>query len=120
MKKQRMTELVGTRYFAKKGYTYDLLEDKLGQLEDIEDDLGIDLALFAKVMSKRVVYIKGKELEWGGLENATENDIVGYHVESFDKNWLDVRYSPSCDLHGIYEPLKKYGKEWALTREELL
>ena len=92
--------------------------DKLGQLEDIEEELEIDLILYLKVMTKRRIYIKGKEPEWAG-NGANKNAIEKYYVEKFNKSWLEVRYDKDCDLHLIKNPLECYGKTWALTKEEL-
>ena len=86
--------------------------DKLGKLEDIEEELGIDLIkaveLCKQVNSKKVAYIKD---EYGI-----------YPIKFLDD--LDVElgnhrlYSNS---RGIYVSLDlfDYGKTWALTKEEL-
>ena len=64
-------------------------ELKLGQLEDIEEELGIDLITFFKLMKKNdhIYYRKGNKIKEGVL---------------------------------TYGPVSKYGKTWALTKEELL
>ena len=91
--------------------------DKLGQLEDLEDELGFNLVSFVKVMKNGVIFVKGKEPEWAG--EGKKKDIVRYCVERFDKDRLKVRFNNYCDSHFIYNPLKSYGKTWALTKEEL-
>ena len=65
------------------------VENKLGQLEDIEEELGIDLIKFFMGFKKNVhiYYKKGKKIKEGIM------------------------------TLGI---LSKYGKTWALTKEELL
>ena len=87
--------------------------DKLGTLEDIEEELGIDLIkaveLCKQVNSKKVVYIKD---EWGTYPIKILDDL---DVELFNHKL----YSNS---RGIYVSLDlfEYGKTWALTKEELL
>ena len=90
---------------------------KLGQLEDVEEELDIDLVLFVKTMKDGVIFIKGKEPEWGGV--GKKKDIACYQVECFDKDKMKVRFNSNCDSHFIYDPLKSYKKVWALTKEEL-
>lgn len=98
--------------------THNKIVNKLGQLEDIEDELGIDLILYLKVMTKRYIYIKGKEPEWAD-NGADKNTIEKYYVVAFNKYWIEVKYTNNCDQHSIENPLKCYGKTWALTKEEL-
>ena len=94
---------------------------KLGQLEDIENELGIDLILYLKVMIHRIIYIKGKEPEWAGL--GTKKDIESYCIVNFTKDELVVSYrgyGSSYNLHTIKNPMRYYKKIWALTKEALL
>ena len=89
-----------------------LATNKLGKLEDIEEELGIDLIkaveLCKQVNSKKVVYTKEN---WGidTLKILDELDIELFSHRLY-KN-----------AHGIYISLDlyEYGKTWALTREEL-
>lgn len=90
---------------------------KLGQLEDIGEELGIDLVLFCNVMKNQVIYVKGKEPEWA--DNGTKKDIVKYCVVRFTVEELVVRFNEYCSNHVISKPLYSYGKTWALTKEEL-
>ena len=86
--------------------------DKLGTLEDIEEELGIDLIKSIEVCKqaniKKVVYIKD---EWGI-----------YPIKFLDD--LDVELANHrlySNYRGIYVSLDlfDYGKTWALTKEEL-
>ena len=86
--------------------------DKLGALEDIEEELDIDLIkaieLCKQVNSKKVVYIK-------------DDDGI-YPIEILDD--LDVElfnHRLYSNYRGIYVSLDlfNYGKTWALTKEEL-
>ena len=89
-----------------------LATNKLGRLEDIEEELGIDLIkvveLCKQVNSKKVVYIKD---DYGIYPIKILEDL---DVELFNHRL----YSNS---RGIYVSLdlKEYGKEWSLTRKEL-
>lgn len=85
---------------------------KLGKLEDIEEELGIDLIkaveLCKQVNSKKVVYTKEK---WGidTLKILDELDIELFSHRLY-KNARGMYVS--LDLYD-------YGITWALTREEL-
>ena len=87
--------------------------DKLGALEDIEEEIGVDLIkaieLCKQVNSKKVIYIKD---EWGTYPIKILDNL---DVELFNHRL----YSNS---RGIYVSLDlfDYGKTWALTKEELL
>ena len=89
--------------------------DKLGALEDIQEELGIDLIktieLCKQVNSKKVVYIKD---EWGTYPIKILDILDDLDVEIFNHRL----YSNS---RGIYVSLDlyDYGKTWALTKEEL-
>ena len=79
--------------------------DKLGLLEDIEDDLGIDLITLFKAL-KNGVYLKYKY----GYE---------YRISKCRKCYLSGKKTFVVDYH-TYRYLNDYGKTWALTKEELL
>ena len=82
-----------------------LATNKLGRLEDIEEELGIDLVALFKAL-KCGVCIKDE-----GYFNNT--DIYFHPLEmEFVIEWANK------DNMG-YECLKDYGKTWALTKEEL-
>ena len=72
---------------------------KLGQLEDVEDELGIDLVILFKALS------------CGAWEKQKDN------VLNFDDcKLLYKRIQIGSNVHW----LSNYGKTWALTKEELL
>ena len=90
-----------------------LATNKLGRLEDIEEEIGIDLIkaveLCKQVNSKKVVYIKD---EWG----IYPIKILGI---------LDVELASHrlySNFRGIYVSLDlyEYGKEWALDKSDLV
>ena len=87
--------------------------DKLGKLEDIEEELGIDLIKAVEICkqanSKKVVYIKD---EWGI-----------YPIKILDI--LDVELASHrlySNFRGIYVSLDlyEYGKTWALDKSDLV
>lgn len=110
----RLTEKKGDRYFTTKANRdskdYVLVErayifncvQKLGQLEDIEEELGIDLVTLFKALKNGVYVPKGGK---------RFIPIILCHE---DLNLeLEIGYQE-------YVSAKDYGKTWALTREELL
>ena len=103
----RLTE----REFTKKDYDvheYELQDalNKLGQLEDIEDQLGIDLITLLKALTSGIYY-KRNDNNIGCLfpcEIALGDDGLSRKEWDSDVEWY----------------FKDYGKTWALTKEELL
>ena len=79
--------------------------NKFGQLEDIEDELGIDLVILFKALKNGGVYVKN---------SFTEDTAIKMHSfqvcgdDSGITIWSQVRLNA-----------KDYGKTWALTKEEL-
>lgn len=76
--------------------------NKLGQLEDIEEELGIDLITLFKAL--RQFFAK---------------DLDCYCPRPISL-FQDVRNEWYISWIGHYYKLKDYGKTWALTKEELL
>lgn len=83
-----------------------LAEEKLCQLEDIEDELGIDLITLFKAL-KNGIYVK------------TKYGISRHHTIHLMK-WLQT--DTYCLYYRPYSHIwfKDYCKTWALTMEELL
>ena len=90
--------------------------DKLGQLEDIEDELGIDLITLFKALkngifakheskSKGIAYIDGRNLEFK-FEPVPVIDVIFPILKN-------------SNTGGTMLYFKDYGKTWALTKEEL-
>lgn len=110
----RYTEIDTTKsnsYRLKSGAVSESLEimngayNKLGQLEDIEQELGIDLITLFKL-------VKSKKIYSFGHDNIMENSISGINI--YD-NTITI-WNGYC--HSNY-PLSEYGKSFALTKEEL-
>ena len=88
--------------------------NKLGKLEDIEDELGIDLITFHKALKNGVYY------------KVIEKDSVNFGKIFFDRYVLwgwnkDTDGSYFAIMQSVLQMfnLKDYGKTWALTKEEL-
>lgn len=116
---------------------YDLVS-KLGKLEDIEEELGINLIILFKAMKDGVYlkdnyhFFKDNGDKWFITE--IENEIAYYHnqldVQQFTKRKDGVfghdEYCPPEEIskgtgtwRSTYIYPKDYGKTWALTKEEL-
>ena len=104
----RLTKKDGKHYFSiAESVVFDEEQqciDKLGQLEDIEEELGIDLITLFKAL--KGIYIKPNNIYVGSpylcfAEN--ENRELEFQFKVVD-TWYKV---------------KDYGKTWALTKEEL-
>ena len=98
-----------------KGKYYDLVH-KLGVLEDIEEELGMELKVYHKLMSMlycgkkypNILYVKDKDtiVQVGILEiDYCKKKIIFYKDKSYNEDY-------------VYAFIQ-YGKTFALTREEL-
>lgn len=95
--------------------------NKLGQLEDIEEELEIKISILNKARKNGI---------WVRLLDYTKPAFIkiSFHVcdVDFDKHLLDVRRiflypnSPHALIGGHTYYFKDYGTTWALTKEELL
>lgn len=114
----RLTEKGNDCYYParnKYGHLIDHYEtdQKLGQLEDIEDEYNIDIVkaveLCKKVNEQKVVYTKES---WGI-----------YTLKIFDDLDIELfKHRLYVNSRGMYISLdlNEYGKTWSLTKEELL
>ena len=88
--------------------------DKLGQLEDIEDELGIDLTIYHKLMEMlycgepNVLYVK------------VHNEIVQVGILEIDYCKKKIMFYKDKNYNDDYVfGFSQYGKTWALREEEL-
>lgn len=86
----------------------DLKELKLSQLEDIEDDLGIDLATLFTALTKGIYY-----KDYNGEIKYINTPAIWLKVECYNE-WLECHWV--IEQHRV----ENYGKDWALTEGELL
>lgn len=86
---------------------------KLGQLEDIEQELGIDLiTLFKALKEPAYVVVNDKIVETYCGHIGEECKTIDFEIDGKD-------YKNLYDIETFYVLTKEYGKTWALTREEL-
>ena len=93
--------------------------NKLGQLEDIEEELGIDLITLFKAFKQGYIYLDIKENN-NGITKIVKFEVGGILFDKKDKVWRltnDDRYDGA--YYGSLATNKNYGKTWALTKEEL-
>ena len=84
---------------------YDLVH-KLGVLEDLEEELGIDFIALSKILKQRFVYDKDQ----------VKIELLGLHIKS-DELYLYGFVEDT--MHAVYLRLKDYGKTWTITKEKL-
>ena len=94
-------------YYLHKAMNTDDLKYKLGQLEDIEEELGIDLITLFKALRVGIWYKGHKDIYF---VKGVCLDLVG----EFFELWVEGHKI----LDGLQIHLKDYGKTWALTKEE--
>lgn len=90
-------------------YEHDLFKDiycKLQQLEDIEEELGIDLLTLFKALKDGIYVVEDND-----------NYIVKDSIKSIE-NWADG-WGISTNMEYLELSFSDYGKTWALTKEEL-
>ena len=84
---------------------YDLVY-KLGVLEDLEEELGIDLIILFKALKQKYVF----------HEENLKIELLGLHIKS-DELYLYGFVEDT--MHAVYLRLKDYGKTWIMTKEKL-
>ena len=87
--------------------------NKLGKLEDIEEELGIDLITLFNIDKQ----LNTKKEIWFKIEDEIEENLrfdSYYIIDLKHKAFVKIEYEP---LDYLY--FKDYGKTWALTKEEL-
>ena len=115
-------ECIGIDYNGKKTYREGIViesggEQKLLDIEKLEDEIGIDLVTLFKALKNGEFYSKHPEtgeVSWillPQLYYCTRKWLIGCNSMIWNKQ-ENCRDSWDCDP-------KDYGKTWALTREEL-
>ena len=96
------------------GISDDMIFNKLGKLEDIEEELGMELKVYHKLMNMlycgepNILYVKDKDMiiQVSVLEiDYCKKKIIFYKDNSYNADYV----------YGFIQ----YGKTFALTREEL-
>lgn len=83
---------------------------KLGQLEDIEDKLGIDLDTLYRAFN-HICYKKGNE-----IKHACHIALIDWAIYVLEESVVNDHIE--IGVQGTRLELKDYGKTWALTKEE--
>ena len=89
--------------------------NKLGQLEDIEEELGVSLVTLFKALKQRKVWLKTENI-------LTKETTI---IESDFQLEMDTDYDNHVvcwlwfEKHCYQVSADSYGKIWALTKEEL-
>ena len=101
--------------------------DKLGQLEDIEEELGIDFLLLDKICQKGVYCFEEsiknfKSRRYGEISHVQNSDIHIQFFGVYKEKRMGVSIMGYMKSRNSYYtlPMQDYGKTWALTKEELL
>lgn len=85
---------------------FDRICDKLGKLEDIEEELGIDLITLFKALKDGIYVVEDND-----------NYIVKDSIKSIE-NWADG-WGISTNMEYLELSFSDYGKTWALDKKEL-
>lgn len=108
----RLTEKLSNGYIidTKLNYADSVVEmiQKLGQLEDIEEELGYELQLLVKVSIAEKIYVKKyrRYYEIDGVDVKTGEVFLHKDNKEPFMHIVNLKFD--------------YGKTWALTKEELL
>ena len=107
----RLTRLRNDGQYLRNNKNIDECIKKLGQLEDIEEELGIDLITFFKALKNGVYYFtQGNQLTKDKVMVNNTNISVEYGKTSF----CFVTY---FEFELLY--FKDYGKTWSLDKKDL-
>ena len=92
-----------TSYYTSPSYVKVL--NKLGQLEDIEEELGIDLITLLKGGKHGIWYLSNGTLYFQKLDICLVDKCFREYID-YERRYMKYYF-------------KDYGKTWALTKEEL-
>ena len=84
--------------------------DKLGALEDIEEELGIDLVTLVKALNGLYYKFRPEDREISKMKVPMLRIINGEYC------WICPKWMTTTWMSVL---VKDYGKTWALTKEEL-
>lgn len=99
--------------------------DKLGRIEDKEEELGIDLETFLKVLKNRHIYVSNSyHTEFRGEHRIQDYiEIENIYYAEFSQEELEWIFTFHVyDDYASYPclvKLKDFGKTWALTKDDL-
>ena len=101
------------------GYHFEQGEhiDKLGQIEDIEEELGIELVILSKALKNGVYYDAGSKTIL--YHKAEGEEFIEINIPHQYLSLMYVGPYWDCCYCKMNLAFKDYGKTWALTKEEL-
>ena len=88
------------------------IHNKLGQLEDIEEELGIDLITLFKALKNGIYYFTS-----GGQLTKDFVWLFNNHINIGVNDGLSYSFMTAFERQILL--FQDYGKTWALTKEEL-
>lgn len=112
----------GEEYYGSVGVPCDNLDylelvyNKLGQLEDIEEGIGVDLITLLKAQIQDTIYYKGYQFDYK-IQECTVIYCAWIYIKG--KPVYVLLLNNDKWLCGIHVHASDYGKTWALTKEEL-
>lgn len=121
---KNMKNMPENKYFLKvpEGKTFDetieLVADKLGKIEDIEEENGVDLITLFKTLKNGAWFVDNRNNNIFYAKATLVSKIDG----KFECPQEDLKFNGFMildQLYGIGNEIKDYGKTWALTKEEL-
>ena len=89
--------------------------EKLGKLEDIEEELGIDLITLFKAL-KNGIYLKFGSEKITGVYYEHRTILPRHFDKDYKGYCIDLQLELSINFNFYF---KDYGKTWALTKEEI-
>lgn len=95
------------------------LTDKLGQLEDIEDFIGIDLLTIIKALTNGIYFKTAKHTGFIKGNKIRLASHLTYVISLEETKTLFTGLKIIFGQTGICLDSYDYGKTWALTKEEL-
>lgn len=96
------------------------LEQKLGQLEDIEDFIGVDLLTIIKALTDGIYFRTPKHAGFVDGDKIRLASHLTYVISLKETKTLFTGLKIIFGKTGICLNSYAYGKTWALTKEELL
>ena len=99
-------------------YEHDLFKDiycKLEQLEDLEEEIGIDFITLFKAL-KNGIYLKFGSEKITGVYYEHRAILPRHFDKDYKGYFIDLQLELSINFNFYF---KDYGKTWALTKEEL-
>lgn len=103
----RLTKKISENYCSQSGDFYDLY-NKLGQYEDIDEEIGIDYISLNKLRKSDKIYVK------------FFNEIQEYTRFKIDLRECKILYGyMNGKGYGLQQPLSNYNKLFSLSKEEL-